>query len=287
MEKAQPAVNAAFDRPFPSTTCNHAAFNHSCPRGHHAPSSLAIDQIAGSEKRHVRLARVAQGDDALCFSEATETSTSNMDDADLVSRRINYARATNERLLEAARFHDKEAFSELSVRHAELVHRKVFGIVRNHEDTEDVVQEALFKAYTHLSGFRGSCTFSTWLMRIAINSAFMLLRKRGMHSEVSCDQVGDDNKEWGPWEFPDQHLDAERSYSKRQTMDLLSRAIGGLPLCYRIALELYHVQEESMQQTADRLGLTVPAAKSRLMRGRLKLRASLAKKGISITDIYF
>lgn len=284
MEQAQAAIKTAFDPLFPGTPGTHGALNSGCPGGHHTPSPLVIDQKASYKRRHVRLTRVPQGNDAFSFNEASATAPSDLSGADLV---IDYARATNEQLLNAVRSLDKEAFTELSGRHVESVHKKVFGIVRNHEDAEDVVQEALFKAYTHLSEFRGSCTFSTWLMAIAINTALMLLRKRKMHSEVSSDQGGDHNQEWASWEFADPHLDAEKSYARRRTMDQLSRAIGRLPLRYRNALERYHVREQSMQQTADRLGLTVPAVKSRLLRGRLKLRAILQRQGISIADAYF
>ena len=287
MEQAQAAIKAAFDPRFPAKTGNHGALNDVCPQGHHAPSPLVIGQMAGSRSRRVRPARVPQGDDAFSLNEPTATTPSHIGGADPVSTPIDYARATTGQLLDAARTLDQEAFTELSVRYAETVHRKVFGIVRNHEDTEDVVQEALFKAYTHLGDFRGSCTFSTWLMSIAINTALMLLRKRRMHSEVSFDQGGADDQARGSWEFPDPHLDTEKSYARRRTMDLLSGAIGRLPLRYRDALERYHLREQSMQQTADRLGLTVAAVKSRLLRGRLRLRTSLAKKGISLADAYF
>ena len=148
---------------------------------------------------------------------------------------------------------DKEAFAELCSRHVKSVQRKVFGIVRNHEDTEDVVQEALLKAYTHLSGFRGSCTFSTWLMSIAINSALMLLRKRKGHSEVSFDYSVDDDQTWSSWEFADPHLDTERSYARRQALRVLSGAVVRLPSRYRSVLERYHAREQSMKESADTL----------------------------------
>lgn len=286
MEQAKSATKAAFDPLFPGTTVIQDAWSGSCPQGRHAPSPIVVNQRAGSGRSCVRLPRVPQGDGALSFNEATATRPSNLGGANPMSAPIDYARATSEQLLEAARSLDKDAFTELSGRHAESVHRKVFRIVRNHEDTEDIVQEALFKAYTHLSEFRGSCAFSTWLMTIAINSALMLLRKRKKHSEVSFDQSRSDDQAWGPWEFADPHLDAERTYARRQTMVVLSRAVRGLPVSYRSVLERIHVQEQSMQEAADMLGLTVPAVKSRLLRARINLRANLASKGISIADGY-
>lgn len=200
---------------------------------------------------------------------------------------MDYVRATNEQLVEAAKSLDKDAFAELSKRHVKSVHRRVFGIVRNHEDTEDVVQDTLFKAYTHLSGFRGSCAFSTWLMSIAINSALMLVRKRRGHSEVPFGQAADDNQTWNVWEVADHNIDAETTYARHQTISVLSRSVTRLPLRYRSVLESYHVRERSMRETADALGITLPAAKSRLLRARINLRASLARQGISIADAHF
>ena len=287
MEQAQSAIKATFGPQLPGNTGDHGASNDTYPRGHQAPTPLVNHRMAGSKRTQLRQASVPPRDNAFSSREAAAITWSEMGCAESGSTLRDYIRASNEQLLEAARSLDKEAFTELSRRHLESVHKKVFSIVRSREDTEDVVQEALFKAYTHLSTFRGSCSFSTWLMSIAINTAFMLLRKRRVHSEVSFDQSGNDNQELGPWEFPDSTLDAEKSYARRRTMDLLSRAIGRLPLHLRSALEGYHVREQSMQQIADRLGLTVAAVKSRLLRGRLNLRVSLTKKGISIEDAYF
>jgi len=287
MEQAQSAIKAAFGPLFPGTTGNRGALNDSCRGGHPAPSTLVTDPMTGSKRRRGRLARVPQEDDAVSLDETTASKSPQTGSAGPVRMPFDYARATNEQLLEAARSLDKEAFTELSGRHAASVHRKVFRIVRSHEDAEDVVQEALFKAYTHLSEFRGSCTFSTWLMTIAINAAFMLLRKRRTHSEVSFDQIRADDRARGSWELPVPDLNADQTYSRRRTMDVLLLAIADLPFRYRSVLESYHAREQSLQELANTLGITVPAAKSRLMRGRLNLRASLEKKGISIADGYF
>ena len=113
-----------------------------------------------------------------------------------------YRSASDEHLLATARSSDGQAFVELTGRYAQMVYKRVFGILRNREDTEDVIQETLCKAYTRLSQFRGSCAFSTWLITIAINSALMVLRKRRSRSEVSIDQLGDEDQAWGDWEFP-------------------------------------------------------------------------------------
>ena len=210
----------------------------------------------------------------LCSPDPTNTPT------------IDYARAPASRLLAAAKSSDKEAYAELSSRCVDSVYRKVFRIVRNREDSEDVVQEALIKAYTHLNEFRGSCTFSTWLMTIAINSALMLLRKRRRLSEVSIDQSGDDDQAWGDWEFSDPRPNAEMMYARRQAVLQLSRAVERLPLRYRSVLEQCYAKEQSMKEAADSLGITLSAIKSRLLRARLTVRSSLAGERISIAECF-
>jgi RNA polymerase sigma factor (sigma-70 family) len=195
---------------------------------------------------------------------------------------LDYANATSEELLAAARSSDQEAFARLSGRCVEMVRKKVFAILRNREDTDDIVQEALFKAYTHLADFRGSCTFSTWLTTIAINSALMLLRRRRSHFEVSLDLTGND-KAGAFWELPDPRLNVEGICAKRQTHDLVSHAISRLPAQYRGVLEQYHLQEKSLQEAADALEISVSAAKARLLRARVTLRSLLGKHRLAGT----
>ena len=84
-----------------------------------------------------------------------------------------YSRASDDELLVAARSSDGRAFAELCRRHARSIQKKVFGMLRNREDAEDVLQDAICSAFVHLHCFRGTCAFSTWLTQIAINAALM------------------------------------------------------------------------------------------------------------------
>lgn len=197
-----------------------------------------------------------------------------------------YKLAHDTQLLTAARSADGRAFAELSSRYGGSVHKRIFRILRNREDAEDAVQEALIKAYTHLGEFRGSCTFSTWLTSIAINSALMVLRKRRSHSEVSLDQSANGDQERGVREFADSRPDAERLYARRQAVDLLSAAAERLPLCYRGVVEKYHGQEQSLKEAANGLGISEAAAKSRLLRARQAMRSTLKRKRVSAADAW-
>ena len=78
-------------------------------------------------------------------------------------------------LVQAAKSGDGLAFTELARRHSTMIQRKIHRIVGNWEDAEDVVQESLLRAFMHFNSFQGRCNVSTWLTRIAVNSAFMML----------------------------------------------------------------------------------------------------------------
>ena len=192
-----------------------------------------------------------------------------------------YARASEDQLFRAAKSADGRAFEELSGRHLGFIRKRVYSIVRNPEDTEDVVQDSLLKAYCHLHEFRESCSFSTWLTRIAINAALMLLRKKKKRAEVPFDQGGEADQAWSTWEIPDPSPDAEWTYATQETLEFMSRAVKSLPPLYRSVLEQYHAQEKSLREAADKLGITVASAKARLFRARRTLRSRLERLHIS------
>lgn len=185
-------------------------------------------------------------------------------------------------LVEAAKQGDRLAFSELSARHRATVYQKVFRLVRNHEDAEDVVQETLLKAFRHLTRFRGTAKFSTWLLRIGINSALELLRSKRRTRESSFERRQDDES-WEVMEFPDPAPDAEQLYAKSQTGSLVSVALGRLPRTYQAIIRRYHQEEHSLAEVARMLGISVSAAKARLFRARVTLR-SVLKEG-NLTNI--
>jgi RNA polymerase sigma-70 factor (ECF subfamily) len=236
-----------------------------------------VDSSAGAFPRATTDAAAGSGagsNNAVCRASVTVSARKHGDCSD-------------EQLLAAARSGDDQAFVNLTSRYRASVQQKVFRILRNREDAEDALQEALFKAYTHLSGFRGDCKFSTWLTRIAINSALMQLRHARSHSEVSFHQRRNDGQTWEDLDFPDPSPNAEQMYAKRQTLRQLSHAVRRLPSSHRFIISEYHERERPMQEAADSLGITLSAAKSRLLRARLALRSVLKTKRMSMADAYF
>jgi RNA polymerase sigma-70 factor (ECF subfamily) len=206
------------------------------------------------------------------------------DSSGSTSRIREHINASHDELLDAARNSDGCAFAELCRRHAGSIQRRVFRILRNREDTEDVLQEAICKAFVNLYCFRGACSFSTWLTQIAINSALMLMRKRRSRSETSYDQRTDQDQEWQTREFPDRSPNPEQIYVKRQAIERMSVAVNRLSPRYRDLVQQFHGTEQSLQETAEKLGISVGAAKSRLLRARLKIRSRLEKHRISFAD---
>ncbi|UWZ85196.1 RNA polymerase sigma factor [Occallatibacter riparius] len=195
-----------------------------------------------------------------------------------------HARATDEQLVCAAKSSDARAFEELSRRYLPTIRKKVFRILRNREDAEDVVQESLMNAYSHLASFRESCAFPTWISRIATNSALMLLRKRRVRAEVSIDQPVETDDGAKLRDTLHHALSSERTYATRQALGVLTKAINGLPSEYRSVLDLFHLQEKSLQEAADTLGLSIGSVKSRLFRARRILRSRLEARGVSVFD---
>jgi RNA polymerase sigma-70 factor (ECF subfamily) len=141
-----------------------------------------------------------------------------------------------------------------------------------------VMQDAFLKSYQNLDRFQGDSRFYTWLVRIAVNEALMKLRKR-RPNQVSLDEPlagtdGDDSvfreiEDWGP--------SPEKKFAQTELNEILNSVIGELDPIFRVAFLLRDVEGLSTEETAQTLGISVAAVKSRLLRARLKLRQKLNK----------
>jgi len=177
-------------------------------------------------------------------------------------------------LVAAAKAGDISAFETLVSRYERKIFRLAQNITQNREDAEDVMQEAFLKAYEHLSGFQGNSRFYTWLVRIAVNQALMKLRKR-RPNQVSIDEEVNTGEDLIPREIEDWGPSPEDRYKQTEMSDILSSTIADLDPPFRIVFQLRDIEELSTEETAEALGLSVPAVKSRLLRARLKLRQKL------------
>jgi len=177
-----------------------------------------------------------------------------------------------------ARLGDAKAFSELLRRYEGKIFRLALHITQNREDAEDVLQEAFLKAYEHLDQFQGQSKFYTWIVRIAVNQALMKLRKRKSDRSVSLDETIDTGEDTVAREIAAWDENPEQRYSREELNQILSSAVDDLAPIYRAVLVLREVDEQSTEETAEALNLSVPAVKSRLLRARLQLRDKLTRQ---------
>jgi RNA polymerase sigma-70 factor (ECF subfamily) len=175
---------------------------------------------------------------------------------------------------------ETDAFEELVRKHGRRVYRSLVGILGSPEEAEDALQDAFLKAFQHLPNFEARSRFSTWLVRIAINTGLQRLRSR---KEV--DSLDEENEEFRPRNIQAWTESPEEFYSREELRRLVEKEVMKLPLKYRVALMLRDLEELSTEEAAAALGLSVPGLKARILRGRLMLRESMvpyfAKAGVS------
>jgi len=180
-------------------------------------------------------------------------------------------------LVQAAKGGDIAAFEQLIKKYDRNVFRIAQHITQNREDAEDVVQDAFLKAYQNLKQFQGNSKFYTWLVRIAVNEALMKLRKRKTSKTVSMDEDVETEDGSVPREVADWSPNPEQLFGQSELSDILAKTIQGLPTGFRTVFVLRDVEGLSTEETAETLGLSVPAVKSRLLRARLQLRERLSR----------
>src|SRR5436853_6453462 len=180
-------------------------------------------------------------------------------------------------LVQAAKGGDITAFEKLLKKYDRNVFRIALHITQNREDAEDVVQDAFLKAYQKLDQFQGNSKFYTWVVRIAVNEALMKLRKRKGDKTVSMDQEVETEEGAMPRDFADWSPNPEQQYKQSELNEILTKTIQGLPAGFRTVFVLRDVEGLSTEETAQTLGLSIPAVKSRLLRARLQLRDRLSR----------
>ncbi len=184
------------------------------------------------------------------------------------------AREDEHLLVAAAKKGDAAAFEELVNRYEDKIFRLTKNITGNREDAEDAMQDAFLKAYSHLQDFHGDSRFYTWLVRIAANESLMRLRKR-RPNQFSLDEPVEGDTDLMPRELEDWGPSPEQGYAQAELQGILAEVIEQLGPEFRIVLVLRDLEELSTEETAEALGISIPAVKSRLLRARLKLREKL------------
>ncbi len=166
-----------------------------------------------------------------------------------------------------------EAFEELVRRHTQLIYRTLMAMLGNSADAQDGLQDTLLSAFKHIGGFQGRSKFSTWLVSIARNTA--LQRLRGRKNVESLDEHEEEG-DFRPRQVRSWGDNPEQSHSKSEIQQLVEAGILRLPAKYRVVVVLRDIEQLSADEVARELGLSVPAVKTRLLRGRLMLREWLS-----------
>ena len=179
-------------------------------------------------------------------------------------------------LVAAAKDGDHQAYAELCRRHSKQILRTILRITRDVADAEDTLQETLLKGYVHIGKFEGRSAFSSWLTRIAINSALMLSRKKRSHYVYSLqgDVDGDDFKLPEPTETA--HNPEEACILNALENECV-RAIQHLSPTLQVVVQIRYREDASIAQIARMLDISESAVKSRLLRARAKIRERLGK----------
>src|SRR6516165_3500786 len=184
------------------------------------------------------------------------------------------AAASEEDLVASAKNGNKEAFGELIQRHRAACLKRAMVMIRNRSDAEDEVQNAFWKAFQRLEQFRGEGTFAAWLSRIVENQCLMRIREERNSRFVYLDESTDSNVRM---ELVGQMADPEDECGLDEVVALLRREISRIPPLLRKVMLLRDLDQLSMDEVAVQLGLSIPAAKSRLARARMELRSRVMK----------
>lgn len=178
--------------------------------------------------------------------------------------------------LERLQARDPEEYSKLVDTYSSKIYRLVLKMLTQQQDAEDVLQETFIKAYRGIKTFDGRSKISTWLYRIATNEALMLLRRK--HPDfLSIDQTIDTEEgEQEPVQIVDWCCLPENEFLSGETRERLDAAVQKLPESLRVVFLLRDINNLSTQETAEVLGLSETAVKTRLSRARLRLREDLS-----------
>jgi RNA polymerase sigma factor (sigma-70 family) len=191
---------------------------------------------------------------------------------------------SEEQLIAAAKIGRRAPFGELCERHVKKVFSVIHRIMRNREDAEDAVQDCLLNAFAHVKDFDERSRFTTWLTRIAINAALAKLRKNHWKREISMNEPNPPGEPERHSEIQDDAPDPEETYRLRERSEILNAAILGLRPRARRVVELHQLQEHSLTETAQILGISTAAVKARMFHARVALHRMPLLQSVASSD---
>jgi RNA polymerase sigma-70 factor (ECF subfamily) len=187
-----------------------------------------------------------------------------------------HSEAPDEELVGWCQDGDQSAFNELVHRYHSPAIKVALSILRDKQDAEDEVQNALWKAYEHIKQFNQDSKFSTWLTRIVVNQCLMRLRQGRRAKFAYIDDMGM-GSEVVYFDLSDSRQSPERDLGRLEVADVLMQEIQRTPPLLRHVFLLRDVQQRPMPEVAQTLGISIAAAKSRLLRARAELRGRMRR----------
>lgn len=196
--------------------------------------------------------------------------------------------ATDEELVARARAKDYAAFEILLERYEDKVFRLAFRFVRNESEAKEILQDTFLSVWRKLDTFKGDSLFSSWVYRVAANTALMRLRSQRRHPQISTEDLPPgfldgyrptQAESFGHLPSPGENW-AKRPDEQLQSDELrrhIQAAVDALPELYRTVFLVRDVEGLSTEETAEMLGISVPTVKTRLHRARIALREAIAK----------
>ena len=179
--------------------------------------------------------------------------------------------------LDSLKAGDREAFTQLVDATSGPIYRVALQILGDEQDAEDVLQETYIKAFRALRAFEGRSSVTTWLHRIAVNEALMLVRKRKPQTiSIDDNPPFDAEAESESMDIVDFCCMPEGELLNKESRDFLDKAVSDLPSNLRVVFVMRDLEGMSIEETSEALGLSENNVKTRLLRARLRLRAELS-----------
>jgi RNA polymerase sigma-70 factor, ECF subfamily len=211
---------------------------------------------------------------------ANESTVTNQSGQCVYPRMSSCDQSAEQALVAAAQAGIREAMNELLVRHRTALYRAARRFTTSHEDAEDLVQDAMLRAFVNVHKFRRECHFGTWLIAIVNNAALSMKRKRKNIFFVSLDSKHEDMAGPKVWDIPDARRDPEETTVQQELLLLLQRVLLRQSRTHQIILERCVFDEARVGDAAPSLGLTIGSAKSSLYRARRRVTESFERRGL-------
>lgn len=181
------------------------------------------------------------------------------------------------KLIKQALGGDQHAYAAILERYKGPISSLIFRMVKNREETEDLVQEAFIKAFKSLDSFNEQYAFSTWLYKIAVNNCIDYFRKKRLRV-YSLDKPMESNNGELHREFPDTSFAPDRALLSSEKSNMIQQAIDSLPEKYRLSIILRHNEEKTYEEIAQIMDIPLGTVKARIFRAREMLKKKLKDK---------